>query len=122
MQQWLKGIIRRPVTVAMITIAAVTFGVLALGRLPIELLPDITYPTLTVQTELPDASPQEVEQLITDPIEDVVGVGSNVVRVSSKSIETEWPVWSTTMPSMVPPASPLVSLCRVHLQTLRLAC
>ncbi|MEC9477399.1 MAG: efflux RND transporter permease subunit [Planctomycetota bacterium] len=85
MQQWLKGIIRRPVTVAMITIAAVTFGVLALGRLPIELLPDITYPTLTVQTELPDASPQEVEQLVTDPIEEVVGVTQGLRRYVSNS-------------------------------------
>jgi len=63
MENWLKGIIQRPVTVGMITIAAFTFGALSLGRLPIELLPDITYPTLTVQTELPDASPQEVEQI-----------------------------------------------------------
>ena len=85
MRQWLKGIIRRPVTVAMITIAAVTFGVLALGRLPVELLPDITYPTLTVQTELPDASPQEVEQLVTDPIEDVVGVTQGLRRYVSNS-------------------------------------
>ena len=85
MQEWLKGIIRRPVTVAMITIAAVTFGVLALGRLPVELLPDITYPTLTVQTELPDASPQEVEQLVTDPIEDVVGVTQGLRRYVSNS-------------------------------------
>ena len=45
MENWLQGIIRRPVTVGMITIAAFTFGVLSLGRLPIELLPDITYPT-----------------------------------------------------------------------------
>ena len=85
MQQWLKGIIHRPVTVAMITIAAVTFGVLALGRLPIELLPDITYPTLTVQTELPDASPHEVEQLVTDPVEEVVGVTQGLRRYVSNS-------------------------------------
>ena len=85
MQQLLKGIIRRPVTVAMITIAAVTFGVLALGRLPIELLPDITYPTLTVQTELPDASPHEVEQLVTDPVEEVVGVTQGLRRYVSNS-------------------------------------
>ena len=85
MENWLQGIIRRPVTVGMITIAAFTFGVLSLGRLPIELLPDITYPTLTVQTELPDASPQEVEQLVTEPIEDVVGVVQGLRRYISES-------------------------------------
>ena len=85
MENWLQGIIRRPVTVGMITIAAFTFGVLSLGRLPIELLPDITYPTLTVQTELPDASPHEVEQLVTEPIEDVVGVVQGLRRYISES-------------------------------------
>ncbi|MEE2857928.1 MAG: efflux RND transporter permease subunit [Planctomycetota bacterium] len=85
MEKWLKGIIQRPVTVGMITIAALTFGILSLGRLPIELLPDITYPTLTVQTELPDASPQEVEQLVTEPIEDVVGVAQGLRRYVSNS-------------------------------------
>ncbi|RTZ90235.1 MAG: hypothetical protein DSY81_08260 [Bacillota bacterium] len=85
MENWLKGIIQRPVTVGMITIAAFTFGALSLGRLPIELLPDITYPTLTVQTELPDASPQEVEQLVTEPIEDVVGVAQGLRRYVSNS-------------------------------------
>ncbi len=85
MEKWLRGIIRRPVTVGMITVAAFTFGVLSLARLPIELLPDITYPTLTVQTELPDASPQEVEQLVTEPIEDVVGVAQGLRRYVSNS-------------------------------------
>ena len=85
MESFLKSVVRKPVTVAMITIAAVTFGVLSLKRLPVELLPDINYPTLTVQTELRDASPQEVEQLVTDSIEEVVGVTQGLLRYSSTS-------------------------------------
>lgn len=85
MESFLKSVVRKPVTVAMITIAAVTFGVLSLKRLPVELLPDINYPTLTVQTELRDASPQEVEQLVTDAIEEVVGVTQGLLRYSSTS-------------------------------------
>ena len=55
MEAFLRNIIRKPVSVAMVTLAAVTFGLLSVQRLPVELLPDINYPTLTVQTELPDA-------------------------------------------------------------------
>ncbi|HIA27751.1 MAG TPA: efflux RND transporter permease subunit [Planctomycetes bacterium] len=85
MGTWIRAIIARPVTVAMVTIAAFTFGVLSFDRLPLELLPDISYPTLTVQTELPEGSPHEVEQLVTEPIEDVVGVTQGLRRYTSNS-------------------------------------
>ncbi len=77
--------INRPVSTLMATVALLLFGVLAFQRLPINLLPDITYPTLTIRTALPEAAPAEVETLLSKPIEEVVGVVSNVVRVSSVS-------------------------------------
>lgn len=82
---WIRAITARPVTVAMVTVASFTFGLLSFERLPLELLPDISYPTLTVQTELPEGSPQEVEQLVTEPIEDVVGVTQGLRRYTSNS-------------------------------------
>ncbi|MCA8960442.1 MAG: efflux RND transporter permease subunit, partial [Planctomycetes bacterium] len=82
---WLSAVIDRPVTVGMLTIAAVVFGVVSFTKLPIELLPDISYPSLTIQTELPDAAPEEVEQLIADRIEPVVGVVSGLQRYHSVS-------------------------------------
>ena len=81
----LPGILRRPVTVGMATLAAVVFGIVSFSKLPLELLPDISYPTLTVQTELPDAAPQEVEQLVTRPVEQVVGVVQGLRRFHSSS-------------------------------------
>ncbi len=81
----LPSLLRRPVTVAMVTLAAVVFGVVSFSKLPLELLPDISYPTLTVQTELPDAAPQEVEQLVTRPVEQVVGVVQGLRRYHSTS-------------------------------------
>ena len=57
------------VTMLMITCAAVLFGFVSLGRLPVQLLPDISYPTLTIQTEYSDSAPSEVENLITNPME-----------------------------------------------------
>ena len=76
---------RRPVTIAMFTLAVVLFGVVSLLRLKINLLPDLTYPTLTVRTEYPGAAPAEIENLITKPIEETLGVVKNVNRVSSIS-------------------------------------
>jgi len=73
------------VTMLMVTAAAVLFGIVSLGRLPVQLLPELNYPTLTVQTELPDAGPSEVENLITRPMEEAVGVVPGVRRISSTS-------------------------------------
>lgn len=90
--------IRRPVTVTMLMVTLVLFGFVAFQRLPINLLPDISYPTLTVQTEYLGAAPEEVENLVTRPVEEAVSVVNKVVRVSSRSrpgisevtIEFEW--------------------------------
>jgi HAE1 family hydrophobic/amphiphilic exporter-1 len=75
----------RRVTVAMIMVAVVTFGMVGFSRLSVNLLPDITYPTITIRTEYPGTAPAEVERLVSEPIEGLVGVVSNVVRVSSVS-------------------------------------
>jgi hydrophobic/amphiphilic exporter-1 (mainly G- bacteria), HAE1 family len=90
--------IRRPVTVTMLMVTLVLFGAVAYQRLPINLLPDISYPTLTVRTDYLGAAPEEVENLVTRPIEEAVSVVNKVVRVSSRSrsgvsevtIEFEW--------------------------------
>ena len=90
--------IGRPVTIIMLMTAMLLFGAIAFSRLPINLLPDITYPTLTVRTEYIGAAPNEIENLISEPIEEAVGVVTGVVRVSSISrpersdviLEFEW--------------------------------
>ena len=74
MERWIRLIVERPVAVGMLTVAGIVFGLVSATKLPVELLPDISYPSLTVQTELPDAAPEEVEQLVTRPVEQVVGV------------------------------------------------
>jgi hydrophobic/amphiphilic exporter-1 (mainly G- bacteria), HAE1 family len=77
--------IRRPITVGMVTVAVLMFGLVAFGRLPLNLLPDISYPSLTVETKYPQAAPNEVENLITKPIEEVVAVVSGGQRMFSRS-------------------------------------
>jgi HAE1 family hydrophobic/amphiphilic exporter-1 len=80
-----KFSISRPVTVTMFMVASVVFGYVAFDRLPINLLPDISYPTLTIRTEYPGTAPGEVENLISKPVEEAVGIISGVIRTSSVS-------------------------------------
>jgi HAE1 family hydrophobic/amphiphilic exporter-1 len=77
--------IRRPITVFMTTVAVVIFGLVAQSRLAVELLPDISYPSLTVRTDLPDAAPGDVEQFVTRPVEEAVGVVAGLARMHSLS-------------------------------------
>ena len=92
----------RRVTIVMFMVAIVLFGMVSLSRLKLNLLPDISYPTLTVRTELTGAAPAEVENLITKPIEESVGVVRNVrlVRSVSRSGQSDVTIeflWGTDM-------------------------
>jgi HAE1 family hydrophobic/amphiphilic exporter-1 len=76
---------RRRVTVAMFWLTLVLFGVIALFSLKVNLLPDLSYPTLTVRTEYAGAAPAEIETLITEPVEEAVGVVKNLRKLKSVS-------------------------------------
>jgi HAE1 family hydrophobic/amphiphilic exporter-1 len=90
--------VKRPVTVWMFTLAVLLFGFVSLSRLSINLLPELSYPTLTIRTDYIGAAPGEVEQLVTKPIEEVVGVVTGVRKIVSASkaeqsdvvLEFEW--------------------------------
>jgi HAE1 family hydrophobic/amphiphilic exporter-1 len=92
----------RRVTIVMFTVAIVLFGMVSLSRLKVNLLPDISYPTVTVRTELTGAAPVDIENLLTKPIEEAVGVIRNVRQVRSVSrsgqsdVTLEF-VWGTDM-------------------------
>ena len=93
---------QRRVTIVMFMVAIVLFGMVSLSRLKLNLLPDISYPTVTVRTELTGAAPVEVENLLTKPIEEAVGVVRNVrlVRSVSRSGQSDVTVeflWGTDM-------------------------
>ncbi|MBI2689327.1 MAG: efflux RND transporter permease subunit [Acidobacteria bacterium] len=81
----IRAAIQRPVTISMFILAVSLFGYISLDRLALNLLPDISYPTITIQTEYQDAAPEEVENLITRPIEEAVGVLPGLTRLSSVS-------------------------------------
>ncbi|MFT3792364.1 MAG: efflux RND transporter permease subunit [Rudaea sp.] len=76
---------RRRVTVGMVTLTFVLFGLIALFGLKVNLLPDLTYPTLTVRTEYEGAAPLEIENLISQPVEEAIGVVKNLRKIHSVS-------------------------------------
>ena len=78
-------IVNRPVAILMVFLAATVFGLLSYGQLSLALLPELTYPTLTVRTEYPGAAPEEVENDISRPVEETLGVVNGLVKVSSIS-------------------------------------
>lgn len=80
-----EGAIHRPVSVLMVALGLVMFGLVAASRLSVDLLPDISYPSLTVRTDLPDAAPSDVEQFVTRPVEEAVGVVPGLARMHSIS-------------------------------------
>ena len=56
-----------------------------IANLPIDVFPDITAPQVTILTEAPGMSPQEVEALVTFPIEASINGAANVTAVRSSS-------------------------------------
>ncbi len=89
---------RRPVAILMVVMAVCVFGWVSYQRLALDLMPDIAYPTLTVRTEYPGTAPEEVENLISRPLERELGIVPHLVRISSVSkagqsdviLEFEW--------------------------------
>ncbi len=79
--------VHHPVTTTMATCLVVILGAFALTRLPVDLMPDITRPVISISAEYEDASPQEVEELVTRPIEEAVSSVAGVDEVSSVSSE-----------------------------------
>ncbi len=80
-----KLVTQRPIAVIMTALAVIVFGYVSFSKLSLNLMPDISYPTLTVRTEFEGAAPEEVESLISRPIEQVLAVVRNKTAISSIS-------------------------------------
>ena len=80
-----KLAVKRPVAIAMFTAAILLFGMVSLSRLSVNLLPELSYPTLTIRTDYEGAAPAELEQLVSKPVEEAVGVVKGVKSVKSIS-------------------------------------
>lgn len=79
--------VKKPITILMITLVVLIVGIVSLTRIPLDLLPKIEIPIAAIQTSYRGVGPQEIEQLVTKPIERVVATVSNVKNVKSISFE-----------------------------------
>ena len=94
----LRGAIQRPIAVAMLFLALVLIGAISYKKLPVDLLPTIVYPRLTVVTTYEEIPAEDLERMVTQPIEEVVTALTGVRSVSSRTregvsmvtVEYEW--------------------------------
>jgi HAE1 family hydrophobic/amphiphilic exporter-1 len=77
--------VRRPVAVLMGTLCILVLGFLSLQRLPLKQMPEVSFAMLSVNVDYPSSSPEEVEQNITRPLEEVLSTLDNLEGISSTS-------------------------------------
>ncbi len=79
--------LRRPVTTVVVFVALALVGLIASRLLPLEQFPDIEWPGIWVQIPYPGSTPEEVERLITRPVEEALATLSGVEQMFSNSRE-----------------------------------
>ncbi len=79
--------IDRPVTTAMMVLVIVLVGTVSLIGIPMDLMPDIEFPVAIVFVQYPDAGPEEVETMITKPIEQALASVENMDNIMSMTTE-----------------------------------
>ncbi|MFT6950028.1 MAG: HAE1 family hydrophobic/amphiphilic exporter-1, partial [Paraglaciecola sp.] len=79
--------IRRPVTVCMAFLSMLIFGIMASQLLPLEKFPSIDIPEIAIRIPYQDATPAEVEKMITRPVEEALATMSGIKRLRSRSNE-----------------------------------
>ncbi|GAE25298.1 RND multidrug efflux transporter [Halalkalibacter wakoensis JCM 9140] len=75
----------RPVAMSMLIVLLIMLGMVSLRNLPVDLFPELDYPVVAVTASYEGAGPEEVEQLITRPLEEMMASVQNVESVSSTS-------------------------------------
>ena len=85
MQKLAEICIRRPVFASMIILALVVVGAASYFRLGVDRFPSVDLPNVSVRTTLPGASPEEVETVISQPIEEVVNTVEGIEELRSVS-------------------------------------
>ena len=92
--------LRHPWFVVAATLVLVALGLFETSRIPLDVLPELSAPSVTVVTEANGMAPEEVEKLVTQPLEQALNGSSGVRRIRSSSavgislvwVEFDWEV------------------------------
>jgi HAE1 family hydrophobic/amphiphilic exporter-1 len=79
--------IKRPVFVTSLVIVLIAVGFLSLMKMSVDLFPNVTFPVVMVQTTWGGAGPEEVETLVSRPLEDQISTVSGIKTLSSTNYE-----------------------------------
>ncbi len=77
--------ILRPVATILLTVAIAVAGIFAYGHLPVSPLPQVDFPTISVNAQLPGASPETVATSLAEPLERHLGEIADVTEMTSTS-------------------------------------
>ena len=81
----IKTAVKRPVGVIMIVIAVLALGFVSLRGLVVDLLPEIDLPVAVIATSYPDAAPEDVENMVSRPIEGAISSIEGIETIQSQS-------------------------------------
>lgn len=81
--------VKRPIATSMVYLIVIVLGITGFRYLPVDLLPPIDFPRLSVSVDYPNVGPEEIENIITDQLENALSGVANVEEMSSRSSQGE---------------------------------
>jgi HAE1 family hydrophobic/amphiphilic exporter-1 len=84
-----KFSVKKPVTITMMILIVIVIGAVSLSKLQIDLLPQMDLPYVMVQTTYQGAGPEEIENIISIPLEQTLSTFVNVPNTSNSSISKD---------------------------------
>ncbi|HEX7939595.1 MAG TPA: efflux RND transporter permease subunit, partial [Gemmatimonadaceae bacterium] len=85
-QRLVESSVKAPLLIALLTLALIGAGIFSLGRLPVDAYPDVSPPRVSLTTQWPGHAAEEVERLISVPLENALNGLPNLVVVRSVSL------------------------------------
>lgn len=82
-----RFVLKRPVTTVLCVLCLIVFGFSSVMSTPLELTPEMNMPMVVISTIYPGASPDDIDELVTQPIEDATGILSGIKSTTSMSNE-----------------------------------
>lgn len=80
-----KFVLKRPVTVIMTLLCLLVFGISSVFHASLEQMPEMETPMMTIMARCEGAGPEDISELVTEPIEDAVSTLEGVKSISSSS-------------------------------------